>query len=294
MLKQTIFFSKPCKLSLRLKQLVIERENEATITRPIEDLSAVILENQQISITLPLLNELARNNVATIICDEHFMPAIMLAPLEANATQQEAYRYQMNATLPTTKRMWKEIVEAKIHNQERMLRSVNKDYSRLKPLYANVKSGDIENREGIAARLYWQELYGKDFIRDRYGSSPNDLLNYGYTILRSATARALMGAGLHPAFGLFHHNKYNPFPLADDLMEPFRPFVDSIVYKLYLEGMTELNSSTKATLIQILYMDAYMNGQNHPIQVALSISAASLLKVLKGDITHLNLPEFVP
>lgn len=294
MLKQTLFFSKPSKLSLRLQQLVIERENEPVVTRPIEDLSAVILENQQISITLPLLNELARNNVATIICDEHFMPAIMLAPLEANATQQEAYKYQLNSSLPTMKRLWKEIVEAKIRNQEKMLRTVGKNSEQLKPLYANVKSGDVENREGIAARLYWQELFGKDFIRDRFGIPPNNLLNYGYTILRAATARALMGAGLHPAFGLFHHNKYDPFPLADDMMEPYRPFVDSIVYKLYADGQTELNNATKSALIQVLYCDTWLNKQTHPLQVALTISSASLLKVMKSDVAHLSLPDFLP
>ena len=294
MLKQTLFFSKPSKLSLRLQQLVIERENEQVVTRPIEDLSAVILENQQISITLPLLNELARNNVATIICDEHFMPAIMLAPLEANATQQEAYKYQLNSSLPTMKRLWKEIVEAKIRNQEKMLRTVGKNSEQLKPLYANVKSGDVENREGIAARLYWQELFGKDFIRDRFGIPPNNLLNYGYTILRAATARALMGAGLHPAFGLFHHNKYDPFPLADDMMEPYRPFVDSIVYKLYADGQTELNNATKSALIQVLYCDTWLNKQTHPLQVALTISSASLLKVMKSDVAHLSLPDFLP
>lgn len=296
MLKQTIFFSKPCKLSLRLKQLIIEREDlPQPVSRPIEDLSVVIIENQQVSVTMPLLNELARNNVVVIICDEHFMPAIQLTPLEANATQQEAYRYQLNASVPLMKKMWKELIEAKIQNQALLLESLKKDASALKPLYSNVKSGDSGNAEGIAARIYWQLLFGAKFTRERYGESPNELLNYGYTILRAATARALMGAGLNLAFGLFHHNKYNPFPLADDVMEPFRPYVDNIVYHLKGENPNiSLTSETKSALINVIYQDVYMSERRHPLQIALSMTAASMLKVFKAETNHLTLPKFSP
>jgi CRISPR-associated protein Cas1 len=296
MLKQTLFFSKPCKLSLRLKQLVIEREDlPQPVTRPIEDLSVVIIENQQVIVTIPLLNELADNNVAVIFCDSHFMPSIQLVPLEGNATQQESYKYQMNASQPLVKRIWKEIVEAKIRNQALMLAGVDKNANMLKPLYMNVKSGDMDNQEGIAARLYWKELFGGGFHRDRYGESPNELLNYGYTILRAATARALVGSGLNLSFGLFHRNRYNPFPLADDMMEAYRPFVDDIVYQLTQddEPMT-LSSETKSRLINVIYRDVRINENRHPLQVALTLTSASLLRVFRGEDKHLILPTYTP
>lgn len=294
MLKQTLFFSQPCKLSLRLKQLVIEREDFLQpVTRPIEDLSVVVIENQQVLITIPLLNELANNNVAVIICDSHFMPSIQMIPLEANATQQESYKFQLDASLPLIKNIWKDIVETKIKNQARVLNSLGKNESLLKPLYNNVKSGDCENNEGIAARLYWRELFGDNFRRDRYGETPNNLLNYGYTILRAATARALVGSGLNLSFGLFHRNRYNPFPLADDIMEAYRPYVDDIVYRLYTENNeTKLNNNVKTDLINVIYRDVWLNERKHPLQVALTLTAASLLRVFKGEEKHVALPIY--
>ena len=296
MLKQTLFFSKPCKLSLRLKQLVIEREDLLQpVTRPIENLSVVIIENQQVIITVPLLNELANNNVAVIFCDNHFMPSMQLMPLEANATQQEAYKYQLNASLPLIKRLWKEIIEAKIKNQALLLDRLDKEANLLKPLYMNVKSGDLDNNEGIAARLYWKELFGAYFRRDRYGESPNELLNYGYTILRAATARALVGSGLNLSFGLFHRNRYNPFPLADDIMEPYRPFVDDVVYQLkQKEDILSLTQEIKSKLINVIYRDVRINENRHPLQVALTLTSASLLRVFKGEDKHLALPTYTP
>lgn len=296
MLKQTLFFSKPCKLSLHLKQLVIEREDlPKPVTRPIEDLSVVVIENQQIIFTIPLLNELANNNVAVIICDNHYMPSIQMMPLEANATQQEAYKCQLDASVPTIKKLWKEIIEAKIKNQALLLESFGKDASAFKPIYNNVKSGDTDNCEGVAARLYWKTLMGDDFIRDRYGESPNELLNYGYTILRASTARALVGSGLNLSFGLFHRNRYNPFPLADDIMEAYRPYVDDVVYQLIREdSTTSLTTETKSKLINVLYRDVRMNNQNHPLQVALTMTSASLLKVFKGEEKRIVLPMFTP
>lgn len=296
MLRQTLFFSKPCKLSLRLKQLVIEREDfPKPVTRPIEDLSVVIIENQQVIVTLPLLNELANNNVAVVFCNDHYMPSMQLVPLDGNATQQESYKYQLNASQPLVKRIWKEIVEAKIQNQALLLESLNKNASMLKPLYSNVKSGDTDNHEGLAARLYWKELMGAHFLRDRYGEPPNDLLNYGYTILRAATARALVGSGLNLSFGLFHRNRYNPFPLADDIMEAYRPFVDDIVFQLInSDTRFTLTTATKQELINVIYRDVMIKENRHPLQVALTLTAASLLRMFKGEDKHLVLPTYSP
>ena len=294
MLKQTLFFSNPCRLSLKLRQLVIERDDlPQPITRPIEDLAVVVIENQQVSITLPLINELANNNVAVIICDNKYMPSVQLMPLNANATQQESYKYQLSASLPLKKRIWKEIIEAKIRNQALLLESLGKNTTKLKPLYSNIKSGDADNHEGIAARLYWQELFDTDFRRERFGEDPNNLLNYGYTILRAATARALVWSGLNLSFGIFHRNRYNAFPLADDVMEPFRLYVDDIVYRYVMQNDDiSINKEAKAELINVLYRDVYMNGNKHPLQVALTMTAASLLRMYKGEDKQLTLPIY--
>ena len=296
MLKQTLFFSNPCRLSLKLKQLVIERDDlPKPITRPIEDLAVVVIENQQVLITIPLMNELAANNVAVIICDNKYMPAVQLMSLKANTTQQESYKYQLSVSQPLLKRTWKEIIEAKIRNQALLLESLDKNASMLKPLYNNVKSGDADNHEGIAARLYWQELFEKDFRRSRFGDTPNDLLNYGYTVLRAATARALVGSGLNLSFGIFHRNRYNAFPLADDVMEAYRPYVDDIVYR-YLQENDDimLGKESKAELVNVIYRDVLINGNRHPLQVALTLTAASLLRVYKGEDKHLALPQYTP
>lgn len=293
MIKKTLLFQNPASLSLKNEQLVIRLNDvEEIITRPIEDLGAIIIESQQVRYTTPLLNKLADNNVAVIFCDENCMPHSMLMTLEGNSTLQETYRSQIDASLPIKKNAWKQIVESKIKNQSALLSAVGKDSSLLKPFYSNVQSGDPTNREGAAARLYWTELYGNDFKRSRDGECPNNLLNYGYTILRAATARAIISSGLFPAFGLFHKNRYNAFPLADDLMEPYRPFVDQVVYHLYFDGCHEvLDKEVKIHLQNILYTDVRIKDKTSPLQIALSQTSASLVKCLKGDAKSLVLPS---
>ena len=196
MIKQTLFFTTPVCLSLKNCQLVISwKDSDEKVTRPIEDLGCVVLENQMISVTMPLLNELVKNNVAVILCDQRLMPTSMLMSLDANTTQAESLKYQLAVTEPQKKQVWKQIIEAKIKNQWALLQKLGIDNSALKPLYMNVKSGDVDNREGIAAKLYWIRLFGTEFKRGREGSPPNAMLNYGYSILRAATARALLGSG---------------------------------------------------------------------------------------------------
>lgn len=226
MLKRALFFSTPYCLSLRNGQMVIHTREAPEMQKsvPIEDIGFVVLEDQQTSVTLPLLNALSDNNVAVILCGENRMPNAMLMNLDSNRTQGENYRAQIEASEPLKKGLWKQIVEAKIRNQAALLRKLGRDGDKLKPYYMNVKSADADNREGIAAKVYWSELFGADFVRSREGAAPNNLLNYGYTILRAAVARSIMGSGLFPAFGIFHRNRYNAFPLADDLMEPYRPY----------------------------------------------------------------------
>lgn len=215
----------------------------------------------------------------------------MLMPLEGNSTLQESYKYQIDASTPLKKNMWKQMVECKIKNQAALLNKVGKNGNALKPFYMNVKSGDVDNREGAAAREYWSQLFDAGFKREREGQPPNSLLNYGYTILRAAMARALIGSGLYPAFGVFHRNRYNAFPLADDMMEPYRPFVDEIVYHLYYDGaIDDLNQQVKGNLLRVLFSDVRIGKMTRPLENALSITTASLLRMFRGESYKLSLP----
>ncbi len=294
MIKQTLFFSSPVSLSLKYNQIVIRFEDvEETVIRPIEDIGVVMVENQMVRITVPLLNALAENNVAVVFCDGKCMPSSMLMPLVSNTTQQEVQRFQIEASLPTKKRIWKEIIECKLRNQAALLDILGCDGSALKPYWSNVLSGDSDNREGAAAKIYWKQMYGQQFVRDRNADGINSILNYGYAILRAAVVRALLGSGLYPGFGLFHRNRYNAFPLADDVMEPYRPFVDYAVDDiLKCSAELRLDKKTKQSLIKVLTSDVRMGGQTRPLQVALSSTTASLVRALKDKGENILYPSF--
>ena len=292
MIKQTLMFTSPVYLSLKDQQMVISfKDNKDMVTRPIEDIGFVVIENPQVSISIPLLNELADNNVSVVFCDKKQMPKTMLMTLEGNTTQQESYKFQIDASAPMKKNVWKQLVECKIRNQALLLNKIGKNGDVQKQYYMNVKSGDTDNREGAAAREYWGHIFDDNFKREREGLPPNNLLNYGYTILRAAVARALIGSGLYPAFGVFHRNRYNAFPLADDVMEPYRPFVDEIVYHLYYDGaVNELDNQSKGKLLRVLFSDVKMGKVTRPLENALSLTTASLLKMYKGETDKLSLP----
>lgn len=284
MLKRALFFSTPYCLSLRNGQMIIHTREAPDMQKsvPIEDIGFVVLEDQQTSVTLPLLNALSDNNVAVILCGDNRMPNAMLMNLDSNKTQGESYRAQIDASEPLKKGLWKQIVEAKIRNQAALLRKLGRDGDKLKPYYMNVKSADADNREGIAARIYWSELLGTNFTRFREGTPPNNLLNYGYTLLRAAVARSIMGSGLFPAFGIFHRNRYNAFPLADDLMEPYRPYVDEQVYDLYRQGYEQLTREVKSALLRVLFADTRFDNVTRPLEVGLTFTTSSLAKCFAG------------
>ena len=292
MLKRTLVFSNPMSLSLKNCQLVLAFKDvpDNKMTIPIEDIGVVIIENQQVSITIPLMNALIEGNVQVVVCNDRGMPSAMLQSFEGNNLQGENLRNQIDAGEVLKKQLWKQIVEAKIRNQAALLNKVGQEGSILKQYYQNVKSGDTDNREGIAARMYFSELFGESFIRDRTLSGINALLNYGYTILRAATARALVSSGLLPAIGIFHHNRSNAFPLADDIMEPYRPYVDEIVYDLTMQGKQELTKDVKAELIQVLYADTRFCKVTRPLSVGLSLTSSSLSKCYAKENTRLSLP----
>ena len=292
MIKRAIFFYNPAKLSLKNNQLRVDYKEEGVESKslPVEDLGYVIVANNQVSLTIPLMNALVDNNTAVIFCGDNQMPHSMLQPLEANSVQAEVYKNQIDASLPLKKNLWKQVIEAKIKNQSLLLNKLGKDGDSLTPYYKNVKSGDSDNKEGSAARVYWKQLFGEGFIRNRDGCNPNSLLNYGYSILRAAVARSLMGSGLLPSLGLFHRNRYNAFPLADDIMEPYRPFVDECVYNLHKSGEKELNTKVKSELVKVLFCDTYLPKMKRPLDIALSMTTASLAKCYSGETKQLVYP----
>lgn len=292
MLKRTLVFSNPMNLSLKNNQLVLafKDDPEKTQTIPIEDIGVVVVENQQVSITIPLLNALTDDNVQVVFCNRKGMPHSMLLNMDSNISQGETLRNQMAAGEVMKKQLWKQIIEVKIRNQSRLLDKIGYDGSVLRIYYNNVKSGDSDNREGIAARVYFQTLFGQSFIRDRTEEGINALLNYGYTVLRAAVARALVSSGLFPAIGIYHRNRSNAFPLADDIMEPFRPYVDEIVHDLAMQGKMELTKEVKADLLSVLYTDTSFLKVTRPLSVGLSFTTASLVKYYAKEIKELNLP----
>lgn len=293
MLKRAIYITNHVSLSVKNNQLIISPKDTtcAPNSIPIEDLGYVIIENQQTFITIPAINALSDYNVAVVFCGANMMPRSMMMNLDTCATQGERYRNQIEASAPVKKQLWQQIITAKIKNQSLLLSKLGMNGEKLKPLYKNVKSGDIDNREGVAAKIYWKELFGDGFYRNRDGIPPNNLLNYGYAILRAAVARGLMGSGLFPAFGVFHRNRSNAFPLADDMMEPYRPYVDEIVYHLYNEGNEQLNKDVKSHIVKLLYSDTKFAKVRRPMDIGISFSCASLAKYFAGTTKKLSFPE---
>ncbi len=295
MLKRTLFISNPYHLSVKNNQLVVSAYGKTPVkTVPIEDIGFVVLENHEITFTLKLVEQLTENNVAVVFCDSKHMPSSMLLPLDANHIQNEIFRAQANASEPLKKNLWKQVIEAKIANQARLLEKLGKNSSKLKALSKTVKSGDTDNREGFSARLYWTEMYSSSFIRDRFGMPPNSFLNYGYILLRSAVARSLAGSGLLATFGIHHHNRYNAFCLADDMMEPYRPYVDELVYRMNEKwpDQIEIETEHKAELLQLMTADVCIGENRRPLMVALSQTTASLARCFSGDERKLVLPVF--
>lgn len=296
MLKRTLFFTNPYRLSLKDLQLCIQTKDTNEIkTVPVEDIGFVVLEHCQISISMPLLEALVANNVAVIFCNSKHMPQSMLLNLDGHNVQTEIFRNQADATVPMKKNLWKQTVEAKIKNQAFFLKSLGKEFADVKMLSTTVKSGDTENREGMAARMYWPRLFGLGFFRDRYGDYPNDFLNYGYIILRSAVARALTGSGLLPTLGIHHRNKYNAYCLADDVMEPYRPYVDRLVYSIYKDNQKGcfLDKSMKAKMLSLLTEDVEFEKTQRPLMIALSQTTASLSKCFSGHAKLIKYPVFI-
>lgn len=294
MLKRTLFFSNPYHLSVKNQQLIITNKETGEIRQaPIEDLGFVILENPQITLTIKLVQELAENNVAVVFCDSTHLPASMLLNLNVHHLQSELFGNQVRASEPLKKQLWKQTIIAKIKNQAAILKRLGKDYLKLTVMAQKVVSGDATNREAQASRIYWHELFEGNFSRARFGTAPNNALNYGYAILRAAVARSLVGSGLLPTLGIHHHNKYNAFCLADDIMEPYRPYVDLHIVTLIDKKPFDENLSkeNKADILQILTTDVVFENTKRPLMVGISQTTASLAKCFSGELKKIAYPE---
>ncbi|TYA78685.1 type II CRISPR-associated endonuclease Cas1 [Seonamhaeicola marinus] len=297
MIKRTLFFSNPAYLSTRNQQLVVNFPDDEKVekTLPIEDLGYVVLEHPQITVSNGLLMKLVQNKTAVITCDKQHLPCGFLQPLVGHTEQTERIRYQLNASIPLKKNLWQQTVTAKIDNQANHFLSRGKNALRLKRYVKEVKSGDLGNQEAIAAAYYFQNLFDLEgFSRNQKGVPPNNLLNYGYAILRAITARALVGSGLLPSVGIFHHNKYNAFCLADDIMEPYRPYVDAVVYDIIESGcqIEDLNTRIKSDLLLIPAIDVVIDGKQSPLMNAMSRTTASLYECFEGSRRKILYPEF--
>ena len=301
MIKRTLFFGNPAYLSMKNAQLVIrltdaQTQKEVTKTIPIEDIGVVVLEDRQITITNGALDALLQNNCAVITCDEKHMPAGMLLPLEGHTVQSERFRLQIEASLPLKKQLWQQTVQAKIRNQASVLKRLSGAETGCMLAWANdVKSGDSENLEGRAAAYYWKSVFPmmERFVRDREGAAPNTLLNYGYAIVRAIVARALVASGLLPTFGIHHHNRYNAYCLADDIMEPYRPYVDELVIGILESGVdcSELTTDLKRQLLGLPVKEVVIGGQRSPLMVAVTQTTASLVKCFSGELRKIVYPE---
>lgn len=306
MMKKTLYFGNQCNLSLGLGQLCIakidEAENRTVKIKSIhiEDIGVVVLDSPRVTITSGAMNALLSNNVAVICCNDKHMPNGLMLPLEGNYIQSEKFKWQIEASEPLKKQLWQQIITAKITNQAEHLKVLGIPDARLARLATEVRSGDTDNREAIAAAHYWPKVFTpwlQGFRRDRSGLPPNQLLNYGYAILRAMTARALVESGLLCTLGVFHKNRYNAYALADDLMEPYRPFVDFIVRRL-LDAHTsqtlsdELGLDLKKQLLSIATFDVDIDGHSSPLMVAIQRSAQSMAKCFEGSTRKLILPKW--
>lgn len=300
MIKRTLHFGSQAYLSIKDRQLVIrlaEKLGDENITKciPIEDIGVVVLDNGQITITHNVMVSLLENNVAIITCDQRHHPIGLQLCLESNEIQSERFQAQISASESLKKNLWQQTIVSKIQNQAIVLEELGVDIKKMKQWARDVKSGDSENHEARAAAYYWRSMFEQDiaFKRDRFGEFPNNFFNYTYAILRAITARALVGSGLLPTLGIHHHNRYNAYCLADDIMEPYRPYADKLVLKTIQQypNIEELTKEIKASLLSLPIIDVKMKQGIRPLQIALSETTSSVAQCFEGERRLIKYPE---
>ena len=308
MIKRVIGFQNPAYLSLKLQQMVIslpDIEKQPNIpdevkkmhvqTIPIEDIGVVVLDNKQVTITQALMAALLENNCAIITCNDQHLPVGLFLPLEGNDIQNERFRAQIDASEPLKKQMWQQTVSSKILGQAAVLQTENIENRNMCAWAKEVRSGDADNLEGRAAVYYWRNVFhNPNFVRGQEGDPPNNLLNYGYAIVRALVARALVAAGLLPTLGIHHHNRYNAYCLADDIMEPYRPVVDLAVLDIVkrYSDISELTPALKRELLGIPTKDVVIDGHRSPLMVAVQTTANSVQKCFSGEARKIIYPEW--
>lgn len=308
MIKRTLYFGNSAYLSRKDEQLVIRLpevekndtlpdsfKKEAQATIPIEDIGVVILDHTRLTITQYLIDGLLENNVALITCNSTHHPTGLMLNLAGNTLQSAKFKAQLEASVPLTKQLWQQTIKAKVTNQALLLKRYGNEAGNLMKWASEVKSGDTDNTEARAAAYYWKNLFPEieGFRRERQGMPPNNLLNYTYAILRAIIARSLVGSGLLPTLGIHHRNQYNHYCLADDIMEPYRPFADALVCTVIRNGevYNELNTSVKKQLLGIASVDVIMEGERSPLMIAAQRTTASLAKCFEGSGKKLLYPE---
>ena len=291
MLKKSILLENKASLSTKNLQLVIKTETrESTI--PIEDIGFLVIDHPEIYLSIPAMNLMIENNTSVIICNTNHLPNGMFLNLNSHHIQQEIFKNQINASVPLKKQLWQQTVIDKITNQGILLQKITSKNNNFEFLASKVLSGDSSNMEGVAASFYWKVFFEQKFKRERFGDYPNNFLNYGYAILRAATARALSGSGLLNTLGIHHKSKYNAFALADDIMEPFRPIVDEKVVEIMQKyDEQELNTLIKSELLQILTRTVYFKDEKSPLMVALQKTASSLQQCYTGHRKKIKYPK---
>lgn len=295
MIKRTLYFGNTTYLSVQQNQLQIKTDERETSV-PIEDIGVLIIDHYQITLTHAVLHKLLDNNAAVITCNDKHHPVGLLLNLDGHTQQTEKFKAQLEASEPLKKQLWQQTIKAKINNQAAVLDKWEIDNSYLKRVSQMVLSGDTSNQEAQAAKYYWKVFFNEEepfFVRERFGEYPNNFLNYGYAILRATVARGLVASGLLPTLGIHHRNKYNAYCLADDIMEPYRPFVDGLVKEIITEtNEQELTKEIKSRLLSIPALDIVIDGKKSPLMVGLQRTTASLAACYEGKSKKMIYPEF--
>lgn len=297
MITRSIYIGTPSYLKLKDEQMYIMEPSTNVMKGrvSVEDLGLLMLDHFQITISHQLIQKMMGNNVVVVSCDAHHLPHGIMLPLYGHTEHSDRIKDQLQASEPLKKQLWKQTVECKIENQKEVLRRLGNYYEPMMNYQNNVKSGDSTNMEGIAAQHYWKYLISLDFLRHRFGESPNQFFNFGYAVLRSIVARSIVETGLLPVLGIFHKNKYNPYCLADDLMEPYRPFVDWLVMDWLTKNpeIEELTKEFKAHLLQVATKDVWIDGKKRPLLVAVKTTVISLYKCYITEKRLISYPELI-
>ncbi|MBI9068459.1 MAG: type II CRISPR-associated endonuclease Cas1 [Salinivirgaceae bacterium] len=297
MIKKTLYFGNPCYLKKKDEQLTIEFADNQKPSKqvPIEDIGMIVLESSQITITHGLISALMDNNAAILSCNGQHLPYGLMLPMAQHHAFTEKMYAQLESSQPLRKNLWQQTVIAKIINQAAVLDTLGIRVDNMKYWASQVKSGDPDNYEARAAAFYWDNIFNQydSFRRHRFGDAPNNLLNYGYAIVRAIVARSLVGSGLFTALGIHHKNKYNPYCLADDIMEPYRPYVDTMVLDILYDSdkeIEELTTNLKAKLLSIATVNVSIDGVSSPLMLGVQRTTASVRKCFEGEMRRLVYP----